>query len=80
MKNIAYKIVALIFVSTMLLSCKKKYVCYCSDELGDSIPFEIYATKKSAKQICNDHNKLWFGKSGKNPCSLLERNIFGKVK
>ncbi len=74
MKNIAFKILALVFISTLLFSCKKKYVCYCSDEFGDSIPFEIYATKKSAKQICND-----FG-SEKLPCGLLEKNIFGKVK
>lgn len=45
----------------MLYSCKKDYVCECSNPGGTFEAFKIHDTKKKAKQACKDYYDVNYG-------------------
>lgn len=68
-KFVVLKVVVLVFISTLLLSCKKTYTCRCKYGYRIDKDFELYNTKRRAKITC----KSILNNRGFDSCTLLSK-------
>lgn len=50
-----------LIIAAFLLSCKKEYVCECTDPSGTLTAFRTKDTKKRAEQKCEDYYHANYG-------------------
>jgi hypothetical protein len=68
MKLVVLKIVVFVFLSSLLLGCKKAYTCRCKFDDTRNREFPIYNTKRGAKITCKR-----FVENGYISCVLLNK-------
>lgn len=68
LKFVILKVVVLVFISMLLLSCKKTYTCRCKNYYKSDSDFELNNTKRRAKITCKN-----IAGRGFNSCTLLSK-------